>query len=72
MACRWIALLAAAALALRAPLAELAASYGSRFTLSGFDPITALSVVAGAAMLGWIGAGVVTGHFLRQTRPTDT
>ena len=67
-----IALLATAALALRAPLAELAASYGSHFTLSGFDPRTALGVVAGAAVLGWIGAGVVTGHFLRQTRPTDT
>ena len=67
-----IALLAAAALALRAPLAELAASYGSHFTLSGFDPGTALGIVAGAAVLGWIGAGVVTGHFLRQTRPTDT
>ena len=64
--------LAAGALALRAPLAELAASYGSHFTLSGFDPGTALGVVAGAAVLGWIGAGVVTGHFLRQTRPTDT
>ncbi|MDQ2702280.1 MAG: permease-like cell division protein FtsX [Pseudomonadota bacterium] len=67
-----IALLAVAALALRAPLSELAASYGSHFTLGGFDPVTALAVVAGAAVLGWVGAGVVTGHFLRQTRPTDT
>ncbi|MCP6003268.1 cell division protein FtsX, partial [Klebsiella pneumoniae] len=32
-----IALLTAAALALRAPLAELAASYGSNFALGGFD-----------------------------------
>ena len=67
-----IALLAGAAMALRAPLAALAASYGSHFTLGGFDPATALGVLAGAALLGWIGAGVVTGHFLRQTRPTDT
>ena len=67
-----VALLAGAALALRAPLAALAASYGSSFSLGGFDPVTALVVVAGAAALGWIGAGVVTGHFLRQTRPTDT
>ena len=67
-----IALLAGAALALRAPLAALAASYGSHFALSGFDPATALGVLAGSAVLGWIGAGVVTGHFLRQTRPTDT
>ncbi len=67
-----IALLSAAALALRAPLAELAASYGSHFALSGFDPVAALGVVAGAALLGWLGAGVVTGHYLRQTRPTET
>jgi cell division transport system permease protein len=67
-----IALLAGAALALRAPLAALAASYGSHFALGGFDPATALGVLAGSAVLGWIGAGVVTGHFLRQTRPTDT
>ena len=67
-----IGLLTLAALALRTPLAELAASYGSRFVLGGFSPTTALCVVAGAATLGWLGAGVVTGHFLRQTRPTDT
>lgn len=67
-----IGLLTIAALALRAPLAALAASYGSDFALGGFDPATALCVVAGAAVLGWFGAGVVTGHFLRQTRPTET
>ncbi|MEO5565408.1 MAG: permease-like cell division protein FtsX [Luteimonas sp.] len=67
-----IGLLTLAALALRTPLAELAASYGSRFVLGGFSPTAAVCVVAGAAVLGWLGAGVVTGHFLRQTRPTDT
>jgi len=67
-----IALLTLAALALRAPLAELAASYGSQFTLAGFDLPTALAVIAGAALLGWLGAGIVTGHYLRQTRPTET
>jgi cell division transport system permease protein len=67
-----IGLLTLAAMALRAPLATLAASYGSDFALGGFDPATASCVVAGAAVLGWLGAGVVTGHFLRQTRPTDT
>ncbi len=67
-----IGLLTLAAMALRAPLATLAASYGSDFALGGFDPATALCVVIGAAVLGWLGAGVVTGHFLRQTRPTDT
>ena len=67
-----IGLLTLAALALRAPLAELAGSYGSRFVLSGFDPVAAAAVVAGATLLGWLGAGIVTGHYLRQTRPTET
>ena len=67
-----IALLSLAALALRAPLAELAASYGSHFALGGFDLPAALGVIAGAGLLGWLGAGIVTGHYLRQTRPTET
>lgn len=65
-----IGLLTLAASALRAPIAELAASYGSRFMLQGFAPVNALAVVLGATVLGWLGAGLVTGHFLRQTRPT--
>ena len=67
-----LALLTAAWLALRVPLAELAASYGSRFALVGIDPQQAVVVLLGATLLGWIGAGLVTGHFLRQTRPTQT
>ncbi|MGN7727296.1 permease-like cell division protein FtsX [Luteimonas sp. 22616] len=67
-----LALLAAAGHALRAPLAELATSYGSRFELTGFTPMVALAVLAGATVLGWLGAGFVTGHYLRQTRPTET
>ena len=67
-----IALLSVAALALHAPVAELASSYGSRFRLHGFVPMQAAAVVAGAMVLGWLGAGLVTGHFLRQTRPTET
>ena len=67
-----VALLAGSAAALRAPLAELAASYGSRFALSGIDLPWTLAVLAGATVLGWLGAGLVTGHFLRQTRPTGT
>jgi cell division transport system permease protein len=27
--------------------------------------------VLGTVLLGWLGAGVVTGHYLRQTRPTS-
>lgn len=67
-----LALLALAGNALREPLAQLAASYGSRFELTGFAPQVALAVLAGATVLGWLGAGLVTGHYLRQTRPTDT
>lgn len=67
-----LALLTIAYLALRAPLAELATSYGSRFALNGVDPQQAGIVLLGATVLGWLGAGIVTGHFLRQTRPTDT
>src|SRR5690606_31717000 len=55
--------------ALRAPLAELSASYGSNFALQGLDATQAGWVLAGAMALGWLGAGVVTGHFLRLTRP---
>ena len=53
-------------------LAELAASYGSRFALQGFDLVQGAGIVVGAGLLGWLGAGLVAGHYLRQTRPTDT
>lgn len=65
-----VALLALAGLALREPLAGLAASYGSRFALAGLDLPWALAVTGGSTLLGWLGAGLVAGHFLRQTRPT--
>ncbi|GAB3390112.1 permease-like cell division protein FtsX [Lysobacter fragariae] len=67
-----LALLTLADAALRAPLAELARSYGSRFALQGFDVVQAVAIVLGAGVLGWLGAGFVTGHYLRQTRPTET
>ena len=66
-----LGLLTTAWWALQAPLAELAASYGSRFTLVGVDPVQAAWVLGGATALGWLGAGIVTGHTLRQTRPTE-
>ena len=56
-------------LGLREPLAELAARYGSHFALQGVDPLQALLVLVAAGLLGWVGAGLVTGHYLRQTRP---
>lgn len=64
-------LLTAANLALSGPLAELSASYGSDFALEGMDVAQAGWVLLGATALGWLGAGIVTGHFLRQTRPVD-
>ncbi len=67
-----LGLLAACGLALRAPLAALSASYGSHFVLSGLDVPRAALVLLGTTVLGWLGAGLVTGHFLRQTRPTET
>ena len=64
-----LGLLTAANHYLSPPLAQLAASYGSRFALQGFNPLQALLVALVAGLLGWLGAGLVTGHYLRQTRP---
>ena len=67
-----LGLLAAAAQALSAPLRALALSYGGAFALSGLDTPRALAVLFAATAIGWLGAWLVTGHFLRQTRPTET
>ena len=67
-----LGLLTLAALALRDPLATLARSYGSGFALAGLDVVGAVAVVVAATAIGWLGAWLVTGHFLRQTRPTET
>ena len=64
-----LGVLTVAWMALRQPLADLAAEYGSSFALRGLDPLPALCVLVGAGLLGWLGAGLVTGHYLRQTRP---
>jgi len=67
-----LGLVAAAGLAVREPLAALSASYGSQFSLKGLDTLHASVVLLGTVLLGWLGAWAVTGHFLRQTRPTET
>jgi len=67
-----LASLAAAGMALRAPLSALADSYGSQFALHGLDLLHGGLVLLGTVILGWLGAWLVTGHFLRQTRPTET
>jgi cell division transport system permease protein len=55
-------------MSLRVPLADLAARYGSSFALHGLDPLPAAAVLLAAGLLGWLGAGLVTGHYLRQMR----
>lgn len=67
-----LGLLTAVDAALSPPLAELARSYGSDFALRGFGALEAAGVLACAGLLGWLGAWLVTGHYLRQTRPTNT
>lgn len=67
-----LALIGAAGLALRPPLATLSQSYGSTFILHGLDALHSSLVLLGTTVLGWLGAWWVTGHFLRQTRPTET
>ncbi|MDQ3288543.1 MAG: permease-like cell division protein FtsX [Pseudomonadota bacterium] len=67
-----LAMLTAADAALRTPLAELASSYGSGFALHGFALSEAGAILLAAGTIGWLGAAFVTGHYLRQTRPTDT
>ncbi len=67
-----LGLLGVAGIALRAPLAALADSYGSQFALHGLDLLHGGMVLVGTVLLGWLGAWLVTGHFLRQTRPTET
>jgi cell division transport system permease protein len=63
-----LGLLTAADIALGDAVAELAQSYGSTFRLQGFDPLRAAVAVLGAGAIGWLGAGLVAGHYLRQTR----
>lgn len=67
-----LGLIALCGLALRTPLAALADSYGSQFALQGLDLLHSGMLLVGTGVLGWLGAWLVTGHFLRQTRPTET
>lgn len=65
-----LVLMLAAGVALREPLAALVAGYGSGFSLRGFDPVRTAAILAGTAIVGWLGAVAVTTHHLRQTRET--
>ena len=66
-----LALIAGCGLALRPPLAALSQSYGSVFVLHGLDALHSGLVLAGTALLGLLGAWLVAGYFLRQTRPVQ-
>lgn len=67
-----LGVLAATRLALAPPLASLAQRYGSSFSLHGLPPLAAAAVLLGAGVLGWLGAGLVTAHHLRQLRPQES
>jgi len=67
-----LGLVAGAGAALAPPLATLSHSYGSPFVLKGLDLLHSSIVLLAIVVVGWLGAWLVTGHFLRQTRPTET
>lgn len=67
-----LGLIAAAGAALAVPLAQLSQSYASPFALKGLDLLHSSIVLLAIVVAGWLGAWLVTGHFLRQTRPTET
>jgi cell division transport system permease protein len=56
---------------LRAPLAALVETYAGGFHLAGPGPAEVAGVLAVAAGLGWLGARVAAGHYLRTSRPVD-
>ncbi len=64
-----LGLLALAQIALQSSLARLVTSYGGGFALQGPGVTGALSLLAGALLLGWLGAWLATGHHLRRNRP---
>ncbi len=51
------------------PVRELAALYGSGFSLAGLSPVEAAALVLGGAFLGWAGAGLAAARHLRAIEP---
>ena len=66
-----LGVLTLAGMALAEPLSALASRYGSGFALHGIGPIHAGIVLVSSTVLGWMGAALVSGHYLRQTRPLE-
>lgn len=57
---------------LRAPMADLVATYAGGFALAGPGLAEAGAVLATAASLGWLGARVASGHYLRTSPPATS
>jgi cell division transport system permease protein len=56
-------------LTLAGPIARVAAAYGSRFAMTGPGLETSLALLAGGALLGWVGAFVSATRHLRAIEP---
>ena len=65
------ALAAAAGLLMQRRLSALVASCGTQYALPGPGLRGSLLLLAGSALMGWLGAWLATGHHLRRTRPVD-
>lgn len=64
-----VALIAIGMAALEPPVARLAAAYGAAFKLTGLQPRELAVIVAGGALLGWLGAWLVCTYHLRRIEP---
>lgn len=65
--CAW-AIIAASIHFLNAQVSTLAALYGSTFQLQQLGLIDCLTLLSLSALLGWLGAKLAVGHFLRHFR----
>ncbi len=54
---------------LRPPVRELVGLYGSEFSLTGLSGRETVVMLAGGALLGWLGAGLATARHLRAIEP---
>lgn len=57
---------------LRAPMDGLVATYAGGFALAGPGVAASAGVLATAASLGWLGARVAAGHYLRTSLPAHS
>jgi cell division transport system permease protein len=64
-----VGLIAIGMAALEPPVARLAAAYRAAFKLMGLQPRELLNIIAGGALLGWLGAWLVCAYHLRRIEP---